>query len=157
MIHGFTLTAQPNDPEWVEGIRMGGIFPGGPVPNWAVGNLIRNNTVQLRVVPDGTGVGVGNFDQLPIFTSWQDGLVIQNNSASGGADSGIYVSNSAKNYTVRGNTVFNCGGNGIHNNGDASQGGPGVNTNGLIEGNLIHDVGLGSGGHATNCHGRQNS
>src|SRR5207237_7516490 len=50
IINGFTITAQPNDPLWDEGIRMGGIAPGGPTPNWATGNIIENNTVQLRVV-----------------------------------------------------------------------------------------------------------
>jgi fibronectin type 3 domain-containing protein len=155
IIDGFTITAQPTDPEWDQGIRMGGIFPGGAIPNWATGNIIRNNTVQLRVVP--VGDQTSNHDQLPIFTSWQDGLVIQNNTASGGWDSGIYVSNSAKNYTIRGNTVFNVGGNGIHNNGDASQGGPGINTNAVIEDNVIHDVGFGIGGQAVSCDGLQNS
>ncbi len=93
IIDGFTITAQPSDPEWDQGIRMGGIFPGGAIPNWASGNILRNNTVQLRVVP--VGDTTSNHDQLPIFASWQDGLQIVNNSASGGWDSGIYVSNSS--------------------------------------------------------------
>ena len=152
VIDGFTITAQPNDPAWNDGIRMGGIWPGGAVPNWAVGNVIRNNTVQLRKQVSST-----QLDVLPIFASWQDGLLMQNNIASGGWDSGIYVSNSSKNYIVRGNTVYNVGGNGIHNNGDASQGGPGINTNALIENNIIHDVGFISGGQAISCDGVQNS
>jgi fibronectin type 3 domain-containing protein len=155
VIQGFTITAQPSDPLWDDGIRMGGIFPGGAIPNWATGNIIRNNTVQLRVVP--VGDQTSNHDQLPIFTSWQTGLIIQNNTASGGWDSGIYVSNSSSNYTIQGNTIFNVGGNGIHNNGDASQGGPGVNTNALIQNNIIHDVGFGIGGQAISCDGLQNS
>ena len=152
VIDGFTITAQPNDPAWYAGIRMGGIWPGGAVPNWAVGNVIRNNTVQLRKQVSST-----RLDALPIYTSWQDGLLVQNNTASGGWDSGIYISNSSKNYIVRGNTVFNVGGNGIHNNGDAGQGGPGINTNALIENNIIHDVGFISGGQAISCDGVQNS
>ena len=67
------------------------------------------------------------------------------------------MSNSAKNYTVRGNTVFNVGGNGIHNNGDVGQGPPGINTNAVIENNIIHDVCFGIGGQAISADGLQNS
>ena len=96
-------------------------------------------------------------DQLGIFTSWNDGLLIKNNTVSGCWDSGIYVSNSARNYIVDGNSVFDCGGNGIHNNGDLSHGSPGINYNALIENNIIYNVGFASGGQAISCDGVQNS
>ena len=147
IIEGFTFVPQRSQAAWTYAIRLGGT-PG----NWVYGNIIRNNTAQMRVVgKDPTP------DQLGIFTSWNDGLLIQNNTVSGTWDSGIYVSNSSRNYTVDGNTVFNCGGNGIHNNGDVSQGLPGINYNALIENNIIYNVGFASGGQAISCDGVQNS
>lgn len=154
-IEGFTIASQPADPIWKAGIRLSGIYPGGSTPDWALGNVIRNNVVQLRVVADGDVSH--DYDQMPIFTSWQDGALVEGNTVSGGWDAGIYMSNSAKNYTVRGNTIFNVGGAGIHNNGDASQGPPGINVNGMIEANVIHDVGFGIGGQAISCDGLQDS
>jgi hypothetical protein len=147
-IEGFAVTASPSDQLWDYGIRLGGT-PGA----WVLGNIIRQNVVQLRVPTDATT----NWDQLPIFTSWNDGLLIEDNTASGGWDSGIYVSNSARNYTVRGNEVFDVGGNGIHNNGDQSAGDPGINYNALIENNIIHHVGFQLGGQAISCDGVQDS
>jgi hypothetical protein len=152
IIDGFTIVAQPGDPLWYAGIRMEGT---GTAGQWVQGNVIRNNIVQMRVVK--TGDTSKTYDQLGIFTSWQDGVLVEKNTVSGGWDSGIYMSNSARNYTIRGNTVFNIGGNGIHNNGDAGQGGPGINTNALIEKNVIHDVGFGIGGQAISGDGLQNS
>ena len=83
---------------------------------WVTGNLIRNNTVQMRQV------GVSSTpDKYGIYSSWQDGIVIENNTVSGAYNTGIYVANSSKNYIVRHNEVFNVGGNGIHNNGAATR------------------------------------
>jgi hypothetical protein len=155
IIDGFTVQPARGEPNWLCGIRMGGIPPGGAVPQWATGNTIRNCTVTMRA--PAVGSSSRNYDQMPLFSSWQDGILVEKCIASGGWDSGIYVSNSAKNYIVRGNTVFNCGGNGIHNNGDASQGRPGINTNALIESNIVHDVGFGMGGQAISCDGLQKS
>jgi parallel beta-helix repeat protein len=151
-IEGFTFTPGASNPEWYSAIRLSGIAPGGPVPNWVTGNIIKNNTCEMRVVnqsptPDGFG----------IYASWQNGLQVLNNTVSGTFDSGIYVANSSTNYTIEGNTVYNCGGNGIHNNGDASQGGPGINTNALIEDNVIYGCGFASGGQSISCDGVQNS
>jgi parallel beta-helix repeat protein len=153
IIDGFTITAQPNDPPWYAGIS----FKRNPnnLDLFLQGNVVRNNVVQLRVVPKGDSSR--NHDQLGIFSSHQDGWLVENNTVSGGWDSGIYASNSAKNYIIRGNTVFNVGGNGIHNNGDAGAGAPGINTNALLENNILHDVGFGIGGQALSFDGTQNS
>jgi hypothetical protein len=153
-VQGFTIAPAATEPNWYAGIRMGGIPPGGSA-QWAKGVIVQNNAVHMRVVPVGsTG---SNFDQLGIFASWQDGLVVQNNVETGGWDSGIYISNSSKNYTVAGNDVSNVGGNGIHNNGDAGQGGTGINTNARVVGNTIHNVGFGIGGQAISADGLQYS
>jgi parallel beta-helix repeat protein len=96
-------------------------------------------------------------DKYGIYTSWNDGLLVEDNRVSGCYNSGIYVANSARNYTIRGNELFAIGGNGIHNNGDLSAGAPGLNFNALIEGNIIHNVGFGIGGQAISCDGVQDS
>jgi hypothetical protein len=105
---------------------------------------LRNNTT------DSNGV-------WGIFTGHCDDLLIEGNVTSrSGSQHGIYVSNSAKRYTVRRNHVWGNGGCGIHNNGDASQGGDGVNANAVIEDNLIHGNGT-LGGSGINCDGVQDS
>ena len=147
IIEGFTFIPQSSQAAWHAGIRVGGT-PG----NWAYGNIIRNNTCTMRVVNVSS-----TPDQLGIFTSWNDGTLVQNNTVTGCWDSGIYMSNSARNYIVDGNTVYNCGGNGIHNNGDLTAGSPGIIYNALIENNIIYNVGFSSGGQAISCSGVQNS
>jgi hypothetical protein len=93
-----------------------------------------------------------------IFTGFCDDLLIENNSCSrSGKEHGIYVSNSAKNPTIRYNASFSNAGCGIHMNGDVSQGGSGVITNALVEDNIIFDNGATSGGSAINGDGVQNS
>jgi len=105
---------------------------------------IRRNTT------DGNGV-------WGIFTGFCDDLLIEGNQTSrSGEQHGIYVSNSAKRYVVRNNHSFGNAGCGIHNNGDVSQGGDGINAGALIEGNVIHDNGT-AGGAGINCDGVQDS
>jgi len=143
-IEGFTFIPQASQAAWGAAIRLGGT-PG----NWIYGNVIQNNTIQMgqSSTPDGCG----------IYASWSNGVLIENNTVSGTGDSGIYVANSSLNYTISGNTVYNCGGNGIHNNGDVSQGNPGINYNALIENNIIYNVGFSSAGQAISCDGVQDS
>jgi len=98
-----------------------------------------------------------------IYTSHTTDVTIQNNTSSYNNNTtstwnhhGIYVSNSAVRPIVRNNVVFGNIGNGIHFNGDASQGGDGVVTGALVEGNIVYDNGTG-GGSAINCDGISNS
>lgn len=75
-----------------------------------------------------------------IFTSHSDDLLIQGNVCTNSQQQhGIYVSNACVNPVVRGNT---CAGNadlGIHLNGDLSDGGTGVISGAVIDGNILHD------------------
>jgi hypothetical protein len=96
-------------------------------------------------------------DKYGIYSSWNDGLLVEGNRVSGGYNSGIYTSNSARNYIIRSNEVFDVGGNGIHNNGDLGAGSPGINYNALIERNVIYNVGFGIGGQAISCDAVQDS
>jgi parallel beta-helix repeat protein len=92
-----------------------------------------------------------------IFSGFSDNLTIENNVASRTVvQHGIYVSNTCVNPIVRDNTVWGNNDCGIHMNGDISQGGIGIITGALVEGNIIYNNGAG-GGSGINCDGVQNS
>ncbi len=111
----------------------------------AQGVILENNTIN-------------NCGTWGIFTSHEDGILVQNNTTSNSqAQHGIYVSNASVNPIVRGNTTFGNADAGIQLNGDLSQGGTGLITGALIVNNIIHDNGAGAGGSAINLDGVQNS
>ena len=103
-----------------------------------------------------------NNSKWGIFTGFSEDVVIQNNVASNShTQHGIYVSNSADNPIVRGNTVFGNYGSGIQLNADASMTytgfkSDGIITNALIERNRVYNNGAG-GGAALNLDGVQSS
>lgn len=106
--------------------------------------IIRNNTC------DQNGV-------WGIFSGHSYDLLIENNETSRSvAEHGIYVSNSGDRPIIRNNTIWGNHANGIHMNGDESQGGDGIISDALVEGNIIFDNGLG-GGSGINCDGVQDS
>jgi len=92
-----------------------------------------------------------------IFTSFCVDILIEDNTASNSVkEHGIYVSNSGDRPVIRKNHVFGNRQAGIHVNGDQNQGGDGLISEALIEGNVIHDNGLG-GASGINCDGVQKS
>jgi parallel beta-helix repeat protein len=99
----------------------------------------------------------GNNATWGIFTDFSDDLLIENNECFGsGTQHGIYVSNSGDRPVLRGNRVHDNHGGGIQLNADASQGGDGLITGALLEGNVIWGNGVG-GGAAINLDGVQDS
>ncbi len=72
------------------------------------------------------------------------------------AEHGIYVGNSGDRPVIRHNLIWGNNANGIHMNGDLSQGGDGIISGALVEGNIIHDNGV-AGGSGINCDGVQSS
>src|SRR4051794_13505906 len=115
---------------------------------------VRSVTNHNVIVRDNQIDGMGTWG---IFTSFSDDILIQGNTASHSqTQHGIYVSNSSQRPVVRGNTLFGNYSCGLHMNGDVSQGGVGVITGALVEGNVIYDNGAG-GGSGINCDGVQNS
>jgi hypothetical protein len=81
-----------------------------------------------------------------IFTGFVDDLLIENNETYGSIDEhGIYVSNSGDRPVIRGNHSHDNNANGIHMNGDESQGGDGLISEALVEDNVIHGNGVGGG------------
>ncbi len=92
-----------------------------------------------------------------ILTGFVDDLLIEKNVTTGSLDEhGIYVGNSGDRPVIRNNVVFGNNANGIHMNGDAEQGGDGVISNAVVEGNFIYDNGL-AGGSGINCDGVEDS
>ncbi len=92
-----------------------------------------------------------------IFSGFSDDLLIENNVTSRSQiEHGIYVSNSGDRPVIRGNLVWGNHANGIHMNGDISQGGDGIITGALVERNTIWDNGVG-GGSGINADGVQGS
>ncbi|HEX5242894.1 MAG TPA: right-handed parallel beta-helix repeat-containing protein, partial [Tepidisphaeraceae bacterium] len=85
-----------------------------------------------------------------IFSSFSTNLLVQGNTCSDShSQHGIYISNSDVGATVQGNTVFGNALQGIEFNGDASQGGVGVDSGELVQDNVIYD----NGGNGINCDG----
>jgi parallel beta-helix repeat protein len=122
----------------------GGITRAGIRVTGSDGVIVRNNTAD-------------NCGTWGIFTSHANNVLVEHNTASHAqTQHGIYISNASVGPVVRGNTVFGNAGCGIHFNGDLSQGGTGVITNGIVEQNVVHDNGI-SGGSAINCDGLQDS
>jgi hypothetical protein len=102
-------------------------------------------------------VHANNNGYWGIFTGHVHDLLIENNETSGSSiEHGIYVSNSGDRPVIRGNRSYGNRANGIHMNGDLSQGGDGVISGALVSGNTIWNNGLG-GGSGINMDGVQNS
>jgi parallel beta-helix repeat protein len=92
-----------------------------------------------------------------IFTGFCDDLLIEGNvTSNSGIEHGIYVSNSGDRPIVRRNLIFDNNANGIHMNGDGSQGGDGVISDAVVEENVIFGNGA-AGGSGINCDGVQDS
>ncbi|PYN88606.1 MAG: hypothetical protein DMD87_08140 [Candidatus Rokuibacteriota bacterium] len=92
-----------------------------------------------------------------ILTGFSDDLLIENNTMSRSqAEHGIYVGNSGDRPVIRRNIVWGNNANGIHMNGDLSQGGDGIISGAVVEGNIVHDNGA-AGGSGINCDGVQSS
>jgi Right handed beta helix region len=100
---------------------------------------------------------VDNVGHWGILTGFSNDLLIENNVTSRSQiEHGIYVSNACINPIVRNNQVWGNAANGIHMNGDLSQGGNGLILNALVEKNVIYDNGR-LGGSGINADGVQNS
>ena len=114
-------------------------------PNWGIdlrGNdqnhshhiIVRGNTVHHNGVASG---------KSGIFTAFVDDVLIENNESYANGEHGIYHSNSGDNPVIRGNVLHHNPNCGIHMNGDLSQGGDGIISNGLVEKNVIYENGTG--------------
>ena len=98
-----------------------------------------------------------NNQRWGLFTDFSDDLLIEGNESFGATiEHGIYVSNSGDRPIIRGNVIHDNYANGLHMNGDISQGGDGVISSAVVEGNYIFNNGVG-GGSGINMDGVQSS
>lgn len=99
----------------------------------------------------------GNNATWGIFTDFSDNLLLERNECYGSkSQHGIYVSNTCVNPTIRANRLHDNYACGLHMNGDVSQGGAGIISGALVEGNVVYNNGTG-GGSGINMDGVQNS
>jgi parallel beta-helix repeat protein len=92
-----------------------------------------------------------------IFTDFSDDVTLEKNKCFGSIkEHGIYCSNSGDRPIVRGNTLYDNAGCGLHMNGDVSMGGDGIISGAIVERNTIYNNGR-MGGSSINCDGVQNS
>jgi len=81
-----------------------------------------------------------------VFSGFCDDLVVEHNELSrSGTQHGVYASNSADRPIIRNNVIWGNAQCGVHINGDISQGGDGVISGAIVEGNFIHDNGSAGG------------
>src|SRR5438445_3752148 len=126
------------------------VFTVTGVPRAGIRAVLNHHVVIRGNIGDSNG-------RWGILTGFSDHLLIENNVMSRSqAEHGIYVGNSGDRPVIRGNVVWGNHASGIHMNGDVSQGGDGIISGALVEGNIIYDNGLG-GGSGINCDGVQNS
>ncbi len=158
-IDGFTFTPPAGSPFWKYGISFKS-SPSTPASTWYYGNIVRNCTLNLRWSNSASDqAGSTLSDALGIFSSFQDGIQIYGNTVTGCYDTCIYTSNSARNYIVRNNICHDFGAQGIHNNGDASQGTgyPGIQYHALIADNILWNCTMSALGQVLSFDGVQNS
>ena len=91
-----------------------------------------------------------------IFVAFTDYVLVEDNESYNNSEHGVYINNSSDNFTVRHNHLYQNANCGLHMNGDASMGGDGIMSNGLVENNIIEDNGVG-GGAAINMDGVSSS
>jgi len=122
---------------------------------------IRGNRAALRIEA-GAFLTVrhcvfGENGNWGILTSHNDDLLVENNECYGSrAEHGIYVGNSSKRPTIRGNRSHDNAGCGIHMNADLGCGPDGIISGAIVENNIIWNNGR-RGGSGINMDGVQDS
>lgn len=107
--------------------------------------------IAVQAEPDAEAHGVviqnnncHNNGRWGVFTGYAEGVIIRNNITSfSGTEHGIYVSNSADNPVITGNTVHDNHASGIQINADPALDGDGIISNALIDSNIIYNNGVG--------------
>lgn len=177
---GFQLTADGNPNNWIEFIADPNVHitqrnastPDGinleradyvVIDGFNVANMPRAGVRSVGSVAAKSrfvtirNVTADNNGVWGIFTGHVDDLLIEHNKTSRSDDEhGIYVSNSGDRPIIRFNMIWDNHANGIHMNGDLSEGGDGIISGALVEGNIIYGNGVG-GGSGINMDGVTNS
>jgi hypothetical protein len=151
------IVDRPNPVRTTDGINLEGAswvviegFTVTGMPRAGIRSVTNAHVTIRRNVMDANG-------RWGFLSGFSDDLLIEDNVASrSGAEHGIYVSNSGDRPVIRRNHVWGNFANGIHMNGDLSQGGDGIISGAAVEANTIHGNGRG-GGSGINADGVQNS
>jgi len=120
------------------------IANGGTITRAGIRSVINQHVVIRNNQVDQAG-------RWGILTGFSDNVTIENNITSRSQ-----IEHSSVNAIVRNNQVWGNAANGIHMNGDLSQGGNGLILNALVDKNVIYDNGR-QGGSGINGDGVQNS
>jgi hypothetical protein len=111
--------------------RSGIAVQGEPAPGEVHGIVIQNNNCH-------------NNGRWGVFTGYAEGVIIRSNTTSfSGSEHGIYVSNSADNPVITGNSVHDNHASGVQINADPALDGDGIISNALIDSNIIYNNGVG--------------
>ena len=123
-------------------------------PNWGIDIRGSDSAKSHHITVRGSFVHHNglNSGTTGIFAAFTDDVLIEDNDSSGNGEHGIYVNNSSDRFTIRGNRLHHNAAAGIHLNGDASQGGDGIMSDGLVENNIIYENGS-AGGAGINMDG----
>jgi hypothetical protein len=133
VIEGLEVRAAPS---WGIDVR------GGPAAH-SHHIVIRGNEVHHN------GLSTG---RTGIFFAFTDRVRVVGNHSHHNGEHGVYLSNSGDHFVVRDNLLEHNAGCGLHVNGDASAGGDGTISHGLVAGNLIRENGS-AGGAGINLDG----
>lgn len=99
------------------------------------------------------GAGVFGINTSHTTDCLIEGNTVSKTKGSGTSGHGIYVANDALRPIVRRNTIFSNGSEGLHMNGDRTQGGTGMVDAAFVENNVIYS----NVANAINCDGIKNS
>jgi hypothetical protein len=135
------------------------------IDGFTFGNDASITRAGIRVTAGGSGNRITNntvngMPRFGVITGFLTNFTVTGNTCNstvgaGGQNTGhgIYSANAGDYGSIAGNTCTGNAGDGIHTNGDASQGGSGVQTNLVIERNFLAGNNTSYGGAAINCDG----
>lgn len=130
VIEGFEVTGTNDQRNSKAGIRM--VAPPGSTEEEAGFITVRRCHVHHN-------------GEWGVFSGHVHRITVEENDVHDTYDEhGVYLSNSGDNHVVRANRIWNNSSQGFHCNADASQGGDGVTTGVLVEGNVIWNNSIGS-------------
>jgi parallel beta-helix repeat protein len=114
-------------------------------PNWGIDTRGSETTHSHHIVIQGNTVhnnGLGS-EKTGIFFAFVNDVVVTGNESYANGEHGIYLSNSGDRFLVQGNKLHHNNNCGLHMNGDESEGGDGIISEGVVEANVIYENGDG--------------
>lgn len=121
----------------VEGLEV------AEAPQWGIDIRGSDETHSHHFVVRGNRVHSNGWEDVKsgIFMAFVDDVLVEDNESYDNGEHGVYLSNSGDRFVVRGNYLHGNARCGLHINGDLEQGGDGIISDGVVEGNVITDNG----------------